>query len=352
MTSSTTACRPKIVVTHWIHEDVAAELHRIGEPFLNQTRETLPREEILRRCREADALMVFMPDSVDQDFLAACPRLRIISAALKGFDNFDVAACTRRGVWFTIVPELLSQATAELALGLLLAVTRNIPAGDREVRSGRFSGWKPTLFGMGVSGGTAGIVGYGGVGRALAPRLAACGARVVYADRCGPAVPENNALASFRPFDRLLQESDFIFPLLPLDAETRHLFGPRTLASMKRGSYLVNCGRGSLVDESAVAAALASGQLAGYAADVFEMEDWARGDRPRQIAPALLDPAFNTVFTPHLGSAVDSVRRDIAREAACRFAEWSRGERPRYAVNDVGADQPSGQRRGHPSVGE
>lgn len=327
--------RPRVVVTHWIHDDVADDVRRIGEAVLNQSRATLSRAEILHRCRDADALVVFMPDAIDDAFLAACPRLRMISAALKGFDNFDVAACTRRGVCFTIVPELLSEVTADLALGLLLTLTRNVLAGDREVRSGRFSGWKPILYGAGLAGSAAGIVGFGGVGRALAKRLAACGARILYNDVAGPSSWADGVPASFRPFDRLLAEADFVFPLLPLTPETRHLFGASSLARMKRGSYLVNCGRGSLVDEVAVAAALASGQLAGYAADVFELEDWARPDRPREVTPALLDPRFNTVFTPHLGSAVDSARREIAREAVARIAEWARGERPRNAVNDV-----------------
>jgi phosphonate dehydrogenase len=326
--------RPRIVVTHWIHDDVADELRAIGDPILNETRETLSRSEILRRCREAEALIVFMPDAVDAGFLEACPRLGIISAALKGFDNFDVAACTRRGVWFTITPDLLTEPTADLAFGLLLAITRRIPSGDREIRAGRFSGWKPQLYGAGLSGATAGIVGFGQVGRALAVRLAAFGTRVVYHDSRGPAAGEDAAPGSYRELGELLAEADFVFPFVPLTPATHHLFARETLARMKRGSYLVNAGRGSLVDEVAIAAALRAGQLAGYAADVFEMEDWSRADRPREVTPDLLDPALNTAFTPHLGSAVDSVRREIAREAGRRIAEWARGERPRHAVND------------------
>lgn len=322
------ARRPTIVVTHWIHDDVAAELARVGDVVLNQTRATLPPDEVRRRARDADALIAFMPDSVDQAFLEACPRLRIISAALKGFDNFDVAACTRRGVWLTIVPDLLTDPTADLAVGLLLAVTRNILAGDREVRSGRFAGWLPRLYGVGLAGATAGIVGFGNLGQALAHRLAAFGTTVIHHDTRG------DRSSGHRSFDQLLAESDFVFTLLPLAPETQHLFGASALSRMKRGSYLVNCGRGSLVDEQAVAQALQTGQLAGYAADVFEMEDWARADRPRQVTPALLEPGLNTVFTPHLGSAVDSVRREIARQAARRIEEWQRGERPQHAVND------------------
>jgi phosphonate dehydrogenase len=328
----TAARRPKIVVTHWIHDDVAQQVARVGEPVLNQTRDTLDPAELRRRCSDADALVVFMPDTLDDAFLAACPRLQIVSAALKGFDNFDVAACTRRGVWFTIVPDLLTEPTADLAMGLLLALTRNILAGDREVRSGRFAGWRPVLYGAGLSGATAGIVGFGQLGQALARRLAAFGASIIYNDARGSVPPHETG---HRSLEQLLGEADFVFTLLPLTPQTQHLFDAAALSRMKRGSYLVNCGRGSLVDEGAIAQALRDGHLAGYAADVFEMEDWARADRPRAVTSALLDPTLNTVFTPHLGSAVDSVRREIARQAVDRIEEWVKGERPRHAVNDV-----------------
>jgi phosphonate dehydrogenase len=329
------APRPRVVVTHWIHEEVADELRAFSDAVLNQTRETLPAGEILHRCREADAVVAFMPDRIDDAFLAACPRLRIVSAALKGFDNFDVEACTRRGVWLTVIPDLLTEPTADLALGLLLALTRNILPGDRAIRGGDFSGWRPRFYGVGLGGATAGILGFGRVGQALARRLAACGARVLYHDLPPLLRPGEVPAASYRELPELLAEAEFVFPFLPLTRKTEHLLDSDRLACMKRGSFLVNCGRGSLVDEAAVAAALRSGHLAGYAADVFEMEDWARPDRPREVTRALLDPALNTVFTPHLGSGVDSVRREIARAAVRRVDEWRRGEPPQHAVNHI-----------------
>jgi phosphonate dehydrogenase len=128
--------KPRVVVTHWIHYEVADYLGNSCELLLNHSRLTLPWEKILDRARGADALMVFMPDSIDEGFLSACPYLKIVAAALKGFDNFDVDACTRRGIWFTIVPDLLTIPTAELAIALLLGVTRRVVEGDRFVRSG------------------------------------------------------------------------------------------------------------------------------------------------------------------------------------------------------------------------
>jgi lactate dehydrogenase-like 2-hydroxyacid dehydrogenase len=120
-----------IVITHWVHPEVVDLLSPHGKVILNPSRETLPPGELMERMRNAHAMMAFMPDSVDDAFLEQCPRLKVIGAALKGYDNFDVAACTRRGVWFTIVPDLLTIPTAELAVGLLLALARNIGPGDR-----------------------------------------------------------------------------------------------------------------------------------------------------------------------------------------------------------------------------
>lgn len=274
--------------------------------------------------RDADALMVFMPDSLDEEFLRGCPHLKIVAAALKGCDNFDVEACTRLGIWFTIVPDLLTEPTAELALALMLGLARNVLAGDSLIRSGDFQGWRPILYGTGLAGATVGIIGFGAVGRAVARMLQGFSCRVQYHD------PFVEASA---PLDTLLETSDFVLPLLPLTPGTFHLLGREALARMKPSCYLINVSRGSVVDEDAVADALESGRLAGYAADTFEMEDWARVDRPREINPRLLQLTDRTLFTPHLGSAVASARLEIERAAANNILQVLRGERPSGAIN-------------------
>jgi phosphonate dehydrogenase len=274
---------------------------------------------------EADALMVFMPDSLDEAFLSSCSKLKIVAAALKGYDNFDVEACTRLGIWFTIVPDLLTEPTAELALALMIGLSRNVMAGDRLIRSGGFQGWRPILYGTGLAGSTVGLIGFGAVGRALARMLRGFSCRFQYFD---PAVDGS------APLDTVLGSSDFVLPLLPLTPQTFRMLSRGALSRMKRGSYLINVSRGSIVDEDAVADAIESGHLAGYAADTFEMEDWARGDRPREISPRLLQLTDRTLFTPHLGSAVVSARREIERAAASNILQVLRGERPSGAIND------------------
>jgi phosphonate dehydrogenase len=321
---------PRVVVTQRIHSEVKQLLATRAEVLVNEGLEPWPRGELLKAARDAEGLMVFMPDALDDEFLAACPRLKIIAAALKGADNFDVQACTRRGIWFTIVSDLLTEPTAELALTLLLGLARNVLPGDRHVRSGDFQGWRPTLYGTGLGASTVGIVGFGRVGRALARMLKGFDCRVLSCD-----IRPAGVQAEASSLEHLLSESDFVLPLVPLTSETFHLFQRDTLAKMKRGAFLVNVCRGSVVDEEAVADALESGHLSGYAADTFEMEDWARADHPRAISDRLLRFADRTLFTPHLGSAVASVRLAIEHAAASDILQALNGLRPAGAVNDV-----------------
>ena len=163
--------RPRVVLTHWVHPEVldllAAECEVVSVP----ERDVLPAEEVRRRCRDSQAVIMCMADCLDDSFLESCPRLVIVAASLKGYDNFDVDACTRRGVWFTNVPNLLTTPTAELAVALLLGLGRNLLPGDRSVRSGKLAGWRPTLYGNGLGGRTVGLVGMGDWG---GPSLAGC----------------------------------------------------------------------------------------------------------------------------------------------------------------------------------
>lgn len=331
--------RGRVLLTHRVHAEVLADLERDFAVVPNPSGETWPRARVLDLASGCDAMMAFMPDRVDDAFLAACPRLRIVAAALKGSDNFDVDAFHRRGVWLTRVSDLLTVPTAELAIGLLIGVTRHVLAGDDHVRSGRFAGWRPELYGIGLAGATLGILGLGAVGRAVAERLVPFGVRVVYSDpHRAPSAWSDRVAVERVGVDVLLARSDFVMPLVHLTPETRHLIDAAAIGRMRRGAVLVNVGRGSVVDEAAVADALAAGHLAGYAADVFEMEDWALESRPRAIEPRLLADRERTLFTPHLGSAVDAARRAIALEAAAAIRDAFEGRVPRGAIAGPGLE--------------
>ncbi|MFQ5937937.1 MAG: phosphonate dehydrogenase, partial [Acidiferrobacterales bacterium] len=310
--------RPKVVITNWIHPEVMEFLQPHCVVVANSTREPWSQETIIEHAKDAVGLMTFMPDSVDNIFLERCSKLRVIACALKGYDNFDVEACTRRGVWLTIVPDLLTVPAAELAVGLLISLARHVSTGDGFVRSGAFKGWRPLLYGAGLAGSVVGVLGLGAIGRAIMTRLRCFDCRaLIYYDKRALDTDDERALGVRRvSFQELLRESDFLIVAVPMTDETKHQISADALRAMKPGGYLLNIARGSVVDEQAVAEALAQGRLAGYAADVFEMEDWTRPDRPRLIPRELLAQSEKTLFTPHLGSAVHRVRVAIEMAAA------------------------------------
>jgi phosphonate dehydrogenase len=174
--------KPKVVVTSWVHPEVINRLAEHCEVVPNTTRERLSREEILSRTKDAQAIMTFMTDSIDDEFLSACPRLQVVACALKGYDNYDVRPVPGEVSGITNVPDLLTIPTAELTIGLLIGLTRRILQGDQLVRSGSFDGWRPVLYGAGLTGRTLGIIGMGAVGQAIAARLQGYELKLLYAD--------------------------------------------------------------------------------------------------------------------------------------------------------------------------
>ena len=320
--------RPRIVVTSRAFVSTISRLAEIGEVDGNDSDEPWPRGALLDRMADADAMMAFMPDSIDQPFLQGCRRLKIVACALKGYDNFDVAACTEAGVWVSIVPDLLTAPTAELAVGLVIGLGRMIREGDQMVRSGAFTGWRPILYGSGLDGATVTIIGMGRLGRAIAQRLGGFGCRLIGVDPHAAATPG----VVYRELNEALPDSDYVVVAAPLTPGTRHLIGRDALARMRPGALLINVGRGSVVDEQAVADALAASKLGGFAADVLELEDWALPDRPRGLDPRLRRHP-RTLFTPHIGSAVVQVRQAIEMRAADNIADVLCGRRPRDAIN-------------------
>ena len=315
------AVQPRILVTQPLHATVLTRLKDFADIEMNEGPEPWSAQVLRDRAAGADGLLAFMTDHVDDDFLAACPRLRMIGCALKGADNFDLAACQRRGVTVSVVPDLLTVPTAELAIGLLIGLGRHLRAGDALVRSGTFGGWRPILYGAGLEGATIGLLGFGRVGRAIAARLQGFGCRLIGHDQAAPAPDGVTAM----PLDAILPLADALVLALPLTPSTRHILDATRLATLPPHALVVNVARGSLVDEAAVAEALNAGRLGGFAADVFAMEDWALSHRPPAILPALLAHP-RTLFTPHLGSAVAQVREAIEMSAAESLAAFFSGQ--------------------------
>lgn len=323
----------KIVVAQPVHRSVADALKPFGEVWINPGPEPVPNEALMERCSEADALMAFMTEQIDDAWLARCPRLKIIAGALKGYNNMDVAACSRRGIYVTIVPDLLTEPTAELTVGLMIALARNLTDGDRYVRRGEFQGWRPRFYGGSLAGARVLVIGAGAVGQTVMRMLRGFDCALSYVDKKAlPADVEAQYRCRRTTLDEALPVSDFVVLAMHLMPETHHFVNSDFLARMQSGSYLINPSRGSLVDEDAVSRALASGQIAGYAADTFEMEDWAVADRPRVISERLR-MSDKTILTPHIGSAVRAVREEIEMSAARSIIDFAEGRTPAGVVN-------------------
>ncbi len=320
--------RSKILVTQRIHDEVQQRLAVHGELDMNPGPEPWPQSEVIRRAAQATAMMGFMTDQIDNALLRAAPHLKIVACALKGYDNYDIPACTQAGVWVSIVPDLLTEPTAELGIGLAISLARHVRQGDAYVRSGVFNGWRTHLYGTGLHGSVAAVIGLGQVGGAIVKRLSGFGcARVLGVD---PDARHTDV--EMVSLDTAARSADFLFVAAPLTAASHYLIGQRQLDQAKPGQLIINVGRGSVVDEAAVTLALQKRQIGGYAADVFECEDWQLSDRPQRISPELL-ALDNTVFTPHIGSAVQSVRLAIEHSAADNIIAALEGGTPPNAIN-------------------
>jgi glyoxylate reductase len=270
---------------------------------------------------DTDALICLLLDRIDAAVLDRAPRLRVVANCAVGLDNVDLAAATARGIAVTNTPDVLTDATAELAFALMLAAARRLGEGERLVRSDGWSGWRlDQLLGVGLAGKQLGVVGFGRIGQALARRALGFGMRVVYAD------PHEVSAAPARrvPVDELFATSDVVSLHCPLVPETRHLVDARRLGLMKPTAILVNTARGGCVDEPALIEALEAGRIFAAALDVY--------DREPALDPRLLTCPRLTL-APHIGSATTEARTQMAQLCADAVIAVLSGRRPRHLVN-------------------
>lgn len=312
----------RVVVTGRVPDAALEKLRAEHEVDAWAGPESISREELLRRVAGADAVISLLTERIDDELLdAAGPQLKVVSNVAVGYDNIDVPACTARSIIATNTPGVLTEATADIAFGLILMATRRLGEGERLIRAGQ--DWKWGMFfllGSSLQGKTLGVVGMGGIGQATARRAKAFGMEIVYQSRSeiDPAIAAE--LGARRvDLDELLATSDVVSLHCPYGDATHHLIGAEELAAMKSTAYLVNTARGPIIDEAALATALRNGVIAGAGLDVFEKEP--------QVYPELLD-LENVALVPHLGSATVETRTAMAVLAAENTLAVLRGDQP------------------------
>jgi glyoxylate reductase len=313
--------KPIVVVTRKIASEAIAVLESVAEVDLWQEDSPIPRELLLQKTAQADAILTMLTERVDEEFLSHAKQLQIVANMAVGYDNIDLAACKKHGVTVTNTPDVLTEATADLTFALLMATARRLTEANRFLLAGEWTSWSPSLLaGQAVYGTTLGIIGMGRIGEAVARRAKGFGMNILYHNR-NPR-PEAQAQTGARrvELDTLLQESDHVVLLTPLTAETRLLMGKREFSLMKPTAVFVNASRGGTVDEEALYEALTSKQIWAAGLDVFQQEP-VNLDHPLLRLP-------NLVALPHIGSATLQARMEMARLAALNIASVLTGKEP------------------------
>lgn len=285
------------------------------------------KEEIIRRIKDKQALVSLLTDPIDEEVINSAPNLRIIAQYAVGFDNIDLKAATKRGIYVTNTPEVLTETTADFAFALMLAVARRVVEADKYVRNGKWKvAWHPLMMlGEDVHGRTLGIVGLGRIGSAVARRAKGFDMKILYYDVIRREDLERELGIKYVDLETLLRESDFVTIHTPLTPETYHLIGEKQLRMMKKTAFLINTSRGKVVDQKALYKALKEGWIAGAALDVFEQEPISMDDPLLELE--------NVVLAPHIASATHETRSKMAEIVAENLLAFKRGEVPPTLVN-------------------
>ncbi len=315
----------EILVTRELLPEAMAFLRGWVEVEVGAVGRDLTPEELWTKVEGKSGLLSLLTDVIDRRIMDRSPRLRIIANCAAGCNNIDLEYARKKGILVTNTPGVLTETTAELTMALILAVLRRIPQAERFTREKKFKGWALDLWlGRDLAGAKLGIIGFGRIGRAVAKRASAFGAEILYHDpaRVMPDI-EKFYRASFMPLDDLLRTADIITVHASLTPQTHHLISGEKLAMMKKDAVLVNVARGPIVDEAALAEALAAGRLWGAGLDVYEREP--------EIEEKLLG-LENVVLLPHIGSATYAARLRMAMTAARNLVQGLRGEIPENLI--------------------
>ena len=318
--------KPKIYVTRDLPERGLKVIKQYFDAEVWPEYAPPPKQVIIEKAKNVEALATLLSDKIDAEVFNAAPKLRIVSQLAVGFDNIDIPEATKRGIYVTNTPEVLTDTTADFAWALLMAVARRVVEADKYVRKGQWKvGWHPNMMtGRDVFGTTIGIVGAGRIGYAMAKRAKGFDMKVLFYDVIPR--PEIEKLGAKKAdLDTLLKESDFVTIHVPLMKETHHLMNEQRFRMMKKTAYLVNNARGPVVDEKALFKALKEGWIAGAGLDVFEQE-------PTPLDNPLLKLG-NVVVAPHISSASLETRSRMAEMVAENMVAFFQGKQPPNLVN-------------------
>lgn len=315
---------------------ISGKIPRVAQNILSQEFEVsmhddlrlLSKEEIIKGLEGKDALLCLLSDPIDAEIIDSNPNLRVIANYGAGFNNIDIQTAGKRGIPVTNTPDVSTAATADLTLGLMLAIARRIVEGDKETRNGRFKGWAPLYhLGVDVTGKTLGIIGMGNIGQAVTRRAKAFDMNIVYTSRTRLAEQKEKELGvTYLSFEEILKTADFLSLNLSYGPATHHMIGAKELKLMKSSAYLINAARGPLVDEKALLAALEDKLIAGAALDVYEFEP--------QVTLGL-EKLDQVILTPHIGNATVETRDAMAEIAARNIIAVLNGEEPISCVNQA-----------------
>jgi glyoxylate reductase len=317
--------KPKVLITRPVQQAAIDEVSAQCDVQVHTIDEPMSAELLAKAMRDVDAIMP-CGLRVSKDAIENAAKLRVVANIGAGYDNIDVNECTRRRILVTNTPDVLTEATADLAFALTLAAARRVVEGDRFVRQGRWPHWQWNfLWGSEMHGKTLGLYGFGRIGQAMARRGRGFSMRILYHAR--HRVPENIETelgAQWVDRDALMRESDFLSLHVPLTAETRHSITRREFALMKPTAFVINTARGNIIEEEALVEALQAGRLGGAGLDVFEREP--------KVHPALIE-MDNVVLLPHVGSATAETRLRMALLASKNLLAALNGQRPPNLVN-------------------
>ncbi|MGA2330709.1 MAG: D-glycerate dehydrogenase [Syntrophales bacterium] len=318
--------KKRILVTGRLPQDIMANLAKKYEADINIEDKPFDRQKLLDGIKGKKGLLSMITDTVDEEVLDRAEHLRMIAQFGVGYNNIDVTAATRRGISVSNTPGVLTDATAELAFALILAISRRLVEGDRMTREGRFRCWAPMLFlGREVTGKTLGVIGMGKIGKAVAQRAKCFNMPILYHNRKRMSKSEEKEImAKYVDMKALLSQSDFITLHVPLTDQTRHLIGNQELSLMKPTAYLINTSRGPVVDEKALLQALKKKKIGGAGLDVYENEP--------ALTPGLAE-LENVILLPHVGSGTLETRYRMANMAVKNLIAGLSGEVPPNLVN-------------------